>query len=94
MSLPESPDQIKVMNKHELAGAVSLDDNPELEAIIFEGQECRGDAQGGGHCQYLQTHEKVRKQVRESEEEVQEPFGGVLLQSDHDIQAQGRAQRV
>ena len=26
-----------------------------------------------------------------SEEEVQEPFGGVLLQSDHDIQAQGRA---
>ena len=41
MSLPESPDYIKVMNKHELAGAVSLDDNPELEAIIFEGQECR-----------------------------------------------------
>ena len=40
-SLPESPDYIKVMNKHELAGAVSLDDNPELEAIIFEGQECR-----------------------------------------------------
>ena len=41
ISLPDSADYIKVMNKHELAGAVSLDDNPELEAIIFEGQECR-----------------------------------------------------
>lgn len=41
MSLPESPDYIKVMNKHELAGIVSMEDNPELEAIIFEGQECR-----------------------------------------------------
>ena len=41
MSLPESPDYIKVMNKHELAGVVFMDDNPELEAIFFEGQECR-----------------------------------------------------
>ena len=41
ISLPDSPDYIKVMNKHELAGAVSMDDNQELEAIIFEGQECR-----------------------------------------------------
>ena len=40
-SLPESPDFIKVMNRHELAGVVSMEDNPELEAIFFEGQECR-----------------------------------------------------
>ena len=41
LSLPGSTDYIKVVKQYELTELFPLENNPELETIILEGQECR-----------------------------------------------------